>query len=72
MAQQFWQLIGGETGLCNIGPSDVADILMLVADHVERRGILDFDRDPDETAEWLRAEAENALKVCFPDRDDFA
>lgn len=37
-------------------------MLNLIADEVERRGSIDYDRDPGETADWLRAEASQALK----------
>ena len=31
-----------------------------IAEEVERRGALGLDRDPGETADWLRAEADRA------------
>jgi hypothetical protein len=36
---------------------------MLIADEVERRGVIDYDRDPGETSDWLRAEAEKARQA---------
>ena len=37
-------------------------MLNLIADEVERRGTIDYDRDPGETADWLRIEADLALR----------
>jgi hypothetical protein len=34
--------------------------LRVIADEVEHRGDKDLDRDPGETADWLRAEADRA------------
>ena len=57
MTDSFWQQIGGCTGPYDLGPYEIAKLLHLIADEVERRGTIDYDRDPVETADWLRAEA---------------
>lgn len=62
MTEPLWQQIGGKTGPYDLGPVEIANILKLIADEVERRGTIDYDRDPGETADWLRAEANQALK----------
>ena len=41
-------------------PGQLATLLEYVADEVERRGDIDYDRDPGETADWLRNEAATA------------
>ena len=41
----------------HITPSQAAVLLSELADRVEHRGSIDYDRDPGETADWLRAEA---------------
>ena len=38
-------------------PKTIYTLLEMIADEVERRGDKDLDRDPGETAEWLRVEA---------------
>lgn len=43
-------------------PTELPEILDLIADEVEKRGEIDYDRDPGETSDWLRAEAEAARK----------
>ena len=43
-------------------PEQLAILLNYIADEVEHRGSIDYDRDPGETAEWLRAEASKALE----------
>jgi hypothetical protein len=60
-SQPFWSRIGGNTGPYDLGPAEIANILNLIADEVEHRGEIDYDRDPGETAEWLRHEAEKAV-----------
>ena len=47
-------------------PEQLAILLNYIADEVERRGDIDYDRDPGETAEWLRAEASQALTATNP------
>lgn len=56
-AEPLWQRIGGKTGPYDLGPTEIANILNLIADEVELRGDIDYDRDPGETAEWLRHQA---------------
>lgn len=46
-------------------PEQLAILLEFVADEVERRGSIDYDRDPGETADWLRAEAKVAMEVSL-------
>ena len=43
-------------------PGTINLMLNLIADEVERRGTIDYDRDPGETADWLRIEADLALR----------
>jgi hypothetical protein len=62
MTEPLWRRIGGNTGPYDLGPREIANILNLIADEVERRGDIDYDRDPGETSDWLRAEAKQALK----------
>lgn len=40
--------------------TELPAILDLIADEVEKRGEIEYDLDPGETADWLRAEAEKA------------
>lgn len=63
MTEQFWQRIGGKRGPYDLGPSEIAGILTLIADEVEHRGAIDYDRDPGETSDWLRAEATKAMEA---------
>ena len=44
-------------------PEQLAILLEYLADEVERRGDIDYDRDPGETADWLRNEAAVALNA---------
>jgi hypothetical protein len=44
-------------------PQQLAVLLTHIADEVERRGSIDYDRDPGETADWLRAEARVAAEL---------
>lgn len=44
-------------------PEQLAILLECIASEVERRGDIDYDRDPGETADWLRAEAKTAREV---------
>lgn len=60
-SQPLWHRIGGNTGPYDLGPAEIANILNLIADEVEHRGVIDYDRDPGETAEWLRHEAQKAV-----------
>ena len=60
-SQPLWRRIGGNTGPYDLGPAEIANILNLIADEVEHRGEIDHDRDPSETADWLKREAQKAL-----------
>lgn len=62
MADAFWQKIGGKTGPYDLGPEEIAGIIDLIADEVERRGSIGYDIDPGETSDWLRREAEQAIR----------
>lgn len=53
----LWQRIRDKAGAYKLGREEIADILELIADEIEYRGTIDYDRDPGETADWLRAEA---------------
>jgi hypothetical protein len=44
-------------------PKTIYTLLEMIADEVERRGDKDLDRDPGETADWLRWEADT-VKVA--------
>ena len=44
-------------------PAQLAVVLEHIADEVERRGDIDYDRDPGETADWLSAEAQVAREA---------
>ena len=41
-------------------PQQFATMLRTIANHVEQRGARDLDRDPGETADWLREQAHHA------------
>jgi hypothetical protein len=43
-------------------PTELPSILELIADEVEKRGEIEYDLDPGETADWLRQEAIKARK----------
>jgi hypothetical protein len=58
--EDLWCRIGGKTGPYDLGPEEIANILELIAEEVEHRGTIDYDRDPGETAEWLMHEAKIA------------
>jgi len=49
-----------ETGDCLSDRYGYAAELRALAEIIEQRGARDLDRDPGETADWLRAEAERA------------
>ena len=40
--------------------TEIPAMLDMIADEVEKRGEIEYDLDPGETADWLRAEAEKA------------
>jgi hypothetical protein len=49
--------------LCgSVVPTELPSILELIADEVEKRGEIEYDLDPGETADWLRQEADKARK----------
>jgi len=62
MTGSFWKRIGGSTGPYDLGPVEIAAILNLIADEVEKRGDIKYDLDPGETADWLRYEATIAME----------
>ena len=41
-------------------PGKIATLLELLAEFVEHRGLIEYDRDPGETADWLLTEAKTA------------
>ena len=44
-------------------PLKLAQMFELIADIVEHRGSIDYDRDPGETADWLRNEAKKVKEM---------
>lgn len=56
---KLWKHIGETYGLNH---EQTSTLLTSIANEVERRGTIDYDRDPGETSDWLRAEANEALK----------
>ena len=59
MTDPLWlQLRNHPSLFClHIHPSQAAVLLRELAEQIEYRGSIDYDRDPGETADWLRAEA---------------
>ena len=55
---KFWKHIGETYDLTY---EQISTLFTSIADEVERRGTIDYDRDPGETSDWLRAEANEAL-----------
>jgi hypothetical protein len=55
---KLWKHIGETYDLTH---KQISTLLTLIADEVEHRGTIDYDRDPGETSDWLRAEANEAL-----------
>lgn len=55
---KLWKHIGETYDLTH---EQISTLLTSIADEVERRGTIDYDRDPGETSDWLRAEANEAL-----------
>jgi len=47
----------------SIWPPKLALIFEFLADIVEQRGATDLDRDPGETADWLRQEARKVIEM---------
>jgi hypothetical protein len=62
MTEPFWKQIGDNTGPYDLGPVEIANILNLIADEVERRGDIKYDLDPGETSDWLKSEAIIAME----------
>jgi hypothetical protein len=62
MTEPLWKRIGGKTGPYDLGPVEIAGILNLIAEEVEHRGDIDYDRDPGETSDWLKMEASIAME----------
>lgn len=44
----------------SLRPGELARIFEVIADQVEHRGVIQYDLDPGETADWLRMEADYA------------
>lgn len=59
MADPLWlQLRNHPSLFClHMTPAQAAVLLEELADRIEYRGSIDYDRDPGETSDWLRAEA---------------
>lgn len=47
----------------SIWPPKLAQMFELIADIAEYRGSIDYDRDPGETADWLRNEAKKVREL---------
>lgn len=47
----------------SIWPPKLAQMFELIADIAEYRGSIDYDRDPGETADWLRNEAKKVREM---------
>lgn len=47
----------------SIWPPKLAQMFELIADIAEHRGSIDYDRDPGETADWLRNEAKKVREM---------
>lgn len=56
---KLWRKIGGKTGPYDLGPEEIASILLLLAGEIENS--FDSFCGPDQIAEWLREEAGMAL-----------
>jgi hypothetical protein len=60
---KLWKHIGETYDLTH---KQISTLLTSISDEVERRGTIDYDRDPGETSDWLRAEANEALNFKSP------
>lgn len=61
----LWKQIRDKQDLYgSLWPNKLAYILEQIADMVEYRGQIDYDRDPGETSDWLRREAKLALEAA--------
>ena len=47
----------------SLWPPKLAQMFELIADIAEHRGSIDYDRDPGETADWLRNEAKKVREM---------
>ena len=57
----IWRTLESATACpFTIHPQEIAALLEVLADMIERRGEQHLDLDPGETADWLRAEAQRA------------
>ena len=57
----IWRTLESATACpFTIHPQEIAALLEVLADMVERRGEQQLDLDPGETADWLRHEAARA------------
>ena len=57
----IWRTLESATACpFTIHPQEIAALLEVLADLVERRGEQQLDLDPGETADWLRREAARA------------
>jgi len=67
MTDPLWLQLRNHPSLSGWHPRQdrLATLLECIAAEVERRGDIDYDRDPGETAEWLRAEAKTAREVVL-------
>lgn len=64
----FWLQLRNHPSLFCLHPTNeqLAILLRVIADEVERRGDKKLDLDPGETADWLRAEADRAITPAHP------
>ena len=64
----LWLQLRNHPSLFCLHPTNeqLATLLEHIAAEVERRGEIDYDRDPGETADWLRNEAAVAKAVANP------
>lgn len=65
MTKPLWLELRNHPRLFCLHPTreQLATMLRELADQVERRGERGDDRDPGETADWLRGEADRAWEV---------
>jgi len=68
MTNPLWLQLRNHPSLFCLHPTaeQLAILLEHIAAEVERRGDIDYDRDPGETADWLRNEAAVAQAVANP------
>ena len=65
MTDPLWLRIRNHPRLFCLHPTQeqIAIMLRFISDEIEDRGMKNLDRDPGETADWLRAEADQAAPV---------